>query len=168
MTWRKTGSEFDDECAHVDLTDAAYRTHMEAIGHVYTLELTDCRIPKRSLPRFASSDQLAVAIKQLLDVGFWGDRGSHYELFHHAEVIRQSIAAQQRQRETSKKTSAKYRQKKAENPTSETPEVTRHVTQSTDRQTDMQLGAAGSKTCPHGTDVRFWKCSTCDAQEASA
>ena len=57
-----------------------------------------------------------------------------WTVVHHADVIRQSLAAQQKARETSKKTSANYRAK-AKDSTDVTDDVTRHVTPNTDRQT---------------------------------
>lgn len=170
MTWRKTGSEFDDECALADLTNGAYRTHMEAIGYVYTVELMTCRFPKRSLPRFASSPTLSEDIRELIGAGFWQDASTEYEIVHHADVIRQSLAAQQKQRAISKKTSAKYRQKKAEEPGTDnggTTEVTRHVTPNADRQTDKQLGTGVSKTCEHGKNLAWWKCEECDGRKTA-
>lgn len=149
MTWRKTGSEFDDECANLELSDAAYRTHMEAIGWIYQVEQMPCRIPKHNVRRFASSRDTEAAIKELVAIGFWVDHGNAFEVMHHADVIRQSLAAQQRQRQTSKRTSAKYRAKKSESDTDESPEVTRHVTPNADRQTDKHL-EGDHLSCVHG------------------
>jgi hypothetical protein len=38
VTWVKLGDEFFDDCADAGLSDAAVRTHAEAIGFLYRLE----------------------------------------------------------------------------------------------------------------------------------
>lgn len=185
MTWRKTGMEFDHECADVGLSNGAYRTHMEGIGYIYTAERTDCRIPKRNIRRVAGSETYAQDIRELIDHGFWVDRGDEYEVMHHGDVIRQSLAAQQKQRATSKKTSQKYRQKKAAeqaseqcpNPDSGTTDVTRHVPRHAVSQSDIQTdkqqleGGGDSTTCVHGetngAEIDPWTeqavCPKCEA-----
>jgi hypothetical protein len=57
MTYQKTGTEFWDECAMVGPTDAAVRTHAEAIGWLYRIESDDLRIPKQLVRRFAGSSE---------------------------------------------------------------------------------------------------------------
>jgi hypothetical protein len=64
-------------------------------------------------------------------------------IVHHADVIRQSLAAQLKAREISKKTSAKYRAKDKDS-ADVTHDVTRHVTPNADRQTDKQPREEGS------------------------
>lgn len=153
MTWTKLGSEFFRECFHHGLSDASVRTHGEAIEYLYTCEEMSLRIPKRAVRSFAGSEDATQAVEDLVALEWWADRGTHWEVIHHADVIRQSLAAQQKQRATSKKTSAKYRQKKTEQPESSsdgTTEVTRHVTPNADRQTDKQLERRGSTACVHG------------------
>lgn len=99
MTWTKLGVEFFDDCANAGLTDAAARTHAEAIGWLYRIERSDLRIPKHLVRRFAGSDQADTAAKDLVALGFWSDDGDAYVVEHHAEVIRQSMAAQLAHRE---------------------------------------------------------------------
>ncbi len=38
MTWAKFGTEFPDECAHQGMSDAAYRTHSEALIYLHRVE----------------------------------------------------------------------------------------------------------------------------------
>jgi hypothetical protein len=73
-------------------------------------------------------------VAELVKVGFWRDVGDAYVIVHHADVIRQSLAAQLKAREISKKTSAKYRAKDKDS-ADVTHDVTRHVTPNADRQT---------------------------------
>lgn len=153
MTWRKTGSEFDDECALADLSNGAYRTHQEAIGFIYTVEQMSCRFPKRNILRFAASPSLSDDVSELVGAGFWRDHGAEYEVIHHADVIRQSLAAQSGKRERDKKAQRRHRSK-TENPTDGTTsvsaDVSADVSGDTDRQTDKQLGSRVPTTCRHG------------------
>lgn len=72
MTWTKLGEEWPD--AARELTDAAFRTHVEALcwsnrrGH-------DLTIPKRDLKRFAETDDPDTAVKNLVAAGWWQDCG---------------------------------------------------------------------------------------------
>jgi hypothetical protein len=94
MTYCKLGTEFFDECADAGLSDAAVRTHAEAIIWLYRVEKFDMRIGKHLVRRFAGSDQYEVAIKDLVDAGFWLDDGDAWIVDHHRNIISQSLAAQ--------------------------------------------------------------------------
>lgn len=150
MTWRKTGTEFDDECANVGLSDAAYRTHLEGIGFVYKIENVECRFAKTALRRFATSEHTSEAIRELLDHGFWGEHANHYEIRHHADVIRDSLAAQQNKRDRDRKAQQNRRAKQDKD--SAERDVSGDVsadTRQTDRQTDKHLGERVPTTCEH-------------------
>ena len=125
MTWAKYGHEFWDECAMAGLSDAATRTHAEAIGWLYRLEDTSCRIPKHLVRRFAGSPDYERAAADLVAAGFWADLGEAWEVRHHREVIRQSIAAQRRKRDQDAARQRRHRQKKASDVTAD---VTRDIT----------------------------------------
>ncbi|HEY1319560.1 MAG TPA: hypothetical protein VGF32_04905 [Streptosporangiaceae bacterium] len=116
MTWTKTGSEFSDECAAAAISDSAYRTHHEAIGWLYQIEDTTLRIRKGLIRRFAGSDLWESAAKELADAGFWRDHGDAWEILHHADVIRQSIAAQQQKRDRDKRAQRGHRRRARDNP----------------------------------------------------
>lgn len=97
MTWTKFGAEFFDQCADAGLTDAAVRTHCEAIGWLYHINrpnVRDLSIPPRALRRFANSEDYEAGVAQLVRVEFWRDEGEQYVLVHHADVVRSSLAAQ--------------------------------------------------------------------------
>ncbi len=99
MTWSKFGTEFSAECALAGLTDAAFRLHVETILWIYLVEASTCKVPKRLLGRMLG-EAAETAAAELVAVRFWRDRGSHYEVLHHAPVIRQSIGAQVKHRVT--------------------------------------------------------------------
>ena len=124
MTWTKLGAEFGDECFKADLSDAAFRTHAEAINWIYRVEQDSLRIPERQLRHFAGSDDYQKAVAELLDARFWRERADGYELVHHADVVRQSLAAQRAKRESDKARQRRHRAKSAK----AGPDVTRDVT----------------------------------------
>jgi hypothetical protein len=83
MTWVKTGDEFVDDAA--DLSDAAVRTHMDAL-HWSARRLLDLHVPKRDLPRFAFSPDAGRAVDELVTVGWWLDKGSSWYLAYRPRV----------------------------------------------------------------------------------
>jgi hypothetical protein len=72
VTWTKLGDEFSDEAR--DLSDAAYRTHVDALCWSNRRQL-DLVIPKRDLRRFGETDDPDTAAKELVHGGWWEDRG---------------------------------------------------------------------------------------------
>jgi len=153
MTWTKLGDEFSDECANTGLSDAAYRTHVEAIAWLYRVERMDLHIPKHLLRRFVGSEDWENAVQVLVALGWWRDRGDHYQVVHHEDVIRQSIAAQQAKRSRDKKAQADKRRRDEAKSSSVSDGVSADVIPDTDRQTDKAL--TGSRDLP--SDPRYWK-----------
>lgn len=82
MTWLKTSDDFPDQCA--DLSDAAYRTHHEALSWAMRRE-NGGRIPYREVKRLAESDDAQRAVMELVNLGFWEDDGGAYVVKHHME-----------------------------------------------------------------------------------
>ena len=66
MTWLKLPDDFDDRCD--DLSDAAYRTHVNALLYVMRRELGS-RFPKRMLRRIAQTADPGVAVTSWLHAG---------------------------------------------------------------------------------------------------
>ena len=75
MTWTKLGDEFSDAAA--PLSDAAFRTHVEALCWS-NRRLLDLTISKRELKRFAETDNPNAAAKELVTTGWWEDRGDDW------------------------------------------------------------------------------------------
>jgi len=73
MTWTKLGDEFLPAAA--ELTDAEYRTHVEALIWS-SWRLLDLQLPKADVRRFAESPDAAAAITGLVTKGWWEDRGN--------------------------------------------------------------------------------------------
>jgi len=138
VTWTKLGDEFSDDCANTGLSDAAYRTHVEAIGWLYRVERMDLHIPKHLLRRFVGSEVWEHAVRDLVAVDWWRDRADHYQLVHHEDVVRQSIAAQQSKRSRDKKAQADKRRRDERKAQEVSDDVSADVIPDTDRQTDKQ------------------------------
>jgi hypothetical protein len=80
MTWTKLGEEFSDEAR--DLTDAEFRTHVEALGWSNRRGL-DLRIPKREVRKFTESPDAAEAVDGLAAKGWWIDEGECWNIGAH-------------------------------------------------------------------------------------
>lgn len=75
MTWTKLGDSFIDDA--YDLSDAAFRLHTEAL--IYSnRRLLDLVIPKREVRRFTAVDEYDVAAEELVDRGWWADKGDRW------------------------------------------------------------------------------------------
>jgi hypothetical protein len=93
MTWTKLGDEFADECW--TLSDPAVRLHVE--GLIWSnRKLTDGQLAKDDMQRWARHPDAA---EELVSIGWWKDRGGHYEIVHHLgyqrtreQVAKQSLA----------------------------------------------------------------------------
>ena len=129
MTWTKTGSEFPDDAFNVELSDAAYRTHHEAITYLFKLERTDCFIRTNEVHRFAGSPHAEMAVIELVNNGWWSIKGQGYEVAHHGDIIRSGITAQAKKRDRDKRNQQAWR----------TRNVSGDVSAYADRQTDKQL-----------------------------
>jgi hypothetical protein len=145
MTWVKTGAEFPDDCANVGLSDAAYRTHHEAITWLYTVERMDMLIPKRLAGRVMFSSSAPAAVTELVAHGWWKDVGEAWELRHHADVVRASIATQQNKRSRDKKAQAAARARASQ----KAGRVSDDVSADADSQSDRQ-------TAPRDGDQNAW------------
>lgn len=95
MSWTKLGDEFADDADRLGLTDAAVRTHVDALMWS-NRRLLDLRIPKRDLARFAFSPDAEAAAKDLEAAGWWLDEGETWLLAYHPEwqQTREQVEAQ--------------------------------------------------------------------------
>lgn len=118
MTWAKYGAEFYaqmlDADFRSDLDDACQLTHGQVIHYLYMVESETATIRKRVLPRVASSPKAMEAADELVRHGFWKDNGTSFTVLHHADVIRESLAAQTRTRKGNKERQARRRAKESQ------------------------------------------------------
>jgi hypothetical protein len=94
MTWTKLGDEHGDEAWQ--LSDAAWRTHVEALLWSARLGL-DLQVPKRHLPRFAFSERAADGAAELCATGWWADDGDTWDIgLHRPEWQLESVVIEHR------------------------------------------------------------------------
>jgi hypothetical protein len=160
VTWTKTGAEFPDDAFNVELSDAAYRTHHEAITYLFKLERTDCYIRTDEVRRFAGSPHADMAVTELVNLGWWRVKGQGYEVVHHDDVVRGGITAQVKKRAHDKRAQQKWRDKQR------IAEVSADVNVYPDRQTDKHLGTAPQETCSWHLTEPGKPCENC--REVSA
>ena len=84
MTWLKLSDDYADELARFGLSDAAFRTHTEALGWVMRRE-TGGRLTDRDVSRFAESREVTRAVADLCDLGLWERTPGGYLVRHHME-----------------------------------------------------------------------------------
>jgi hypothetical protein len=77
MTWTRLGDDFSYEAR--GLTDAEFRTHVEALCWSNQRGL-DLVVPKRDLRRFGESADIEVASAGLVAKGWWEDRGDYWHI----------------------------------------------------------------------------------------
>lgn len=82
MTWLKIGEEFPLEMANADLSDAAFRTHIEGLSYAMDRE-NNGRFGKREVKRFAETQNHVAAVQELLDAGFWTADDDVLQIVHH-------------------------------------------------------------------------------------
>jgi len=113
VTWVKTSTSFPDELADLGVSDALYRTHHEVLTYLYNLEKDSCRFKVGRLSKIATSPDAYLAAREAVDLGLWcyHEDDGEYELVNHADVLRQSLAAQRKKRTQDAKDQARARQR---------------------------------------------------------
>ncbi|WP_210441507.1 hypothetical protein [Nocardioides xinjiangensis] len=109
MTWTKLSDDFSDEC-HT-LSDAAFRTHVEALIWVMRRE-TGGHIEARDLKRFAESPHVDLAVTELVSCGWWSVEAQGYRIRHHMEHQPEPDLIAKRRELTAERVK-KHRRKKA-------------------------------------------------------
>lgn len=82
MTWLKLSDDFGDQCA--DLSDTAFRTHVEALLWTMRRETAGV-VTTRDVSRFAESADGRDAVTELVARGFWDEYDNGYLIRHHME-----------------------------------------------------------------------------------
>lgn len=166
MTWAKFGVEFFDQLADAGLSDAAVRTHTEALHYLYRLEDMDMRIAKHLVRRFAGSAEWEQATKDLVAAKLWRDDGDAFVVEHHAEVFRSSLAVQLKHRDTERE---RQRRKRARDGADVGPNVGSNVgATQTDRHTDIQTPlreATNEDVVDDASACPTWGCSQPEGHE---
>jgi hypothetical protein len=110
VTWTKLGDEYSDAAA--DLSDAAFRTHVEALGWS-NRRLLDLVIPKRALRRFAETADPDAAVRELIASGWWEDRGDAWWIGCRFPEWQVERAVVEHRRNVSAETSRRHRMHRA-------------------------------------------------------
>jgi hypothetical protein len=132
MTWTKLGDEFSD--AAWNLSDAAWRTHVEALlwSNRFGMDLV---VPKRHLPRFALSEVAGQAAAELCATGWWKDTGDFWDISARFAEWQLESAVVERRRADAALRQRRHRMHKAGNHTlclaGRCPAVTRDETRYT-------------------------------------
>ncbi len=142
MTWLKTSDDYPDDCARAGLSDAAYRTHHEALSWTMRRE-TGGAISVRDVRRFAETTDPDAAIAELVACGFWEPDDDGYRIVHHMDHQPTPDELEQR-RALRRERDRRYRARRLEQTT--TPETTRRTSHRTSRPTGT--GRVGSGTSP--------------------
>ena len=109
MTWTKLSDDYSDECR--DLSDAAFRTHTEAL--IWTMRReTGGYIEARDVRRFAESPHAEIAVDELIAVGWWTVERQGYQIRHHMEHQPEPDLIAKRRADTAERVK-KHRRKKA-------------------------------------------------------
>lgn len=112
MTWLKLGEEFTVEVANLELSDAAFRTHVEGLAYATDRE-NDGIFTDREVGRFAESPDAVPAAQELVDKGLWQRReDGKLQIIHHmAEQPTAEYLRDKRQVETNRQ--RRHRETKA-------------------------------------------------------
>jgi hypothetical protein len=82
--WLKLSDDFADDLYRDQLSDSAFRTHVEGLAWSCR-HLLDGRLPRRSLMRFAFSDDPEAAAAELVAAGYWQQDADAWLIVHHIE-----------------------------------------------------------------------------------
>lgn len=81
MTWTKIDENFPEDCARVQLSDAAVRTHLEAL--VWSMRRENGgRLRTRDLDRLADTEHPKDAADELVSAGFWTQLPGGWQVEH--------------------------------------------------------------------------------------
>lgn len=134
MVWLLLSDDFAEDVARVELSDAAFRTHVE--GLLWTMRrLTDGRIGPRELRRLAETEDPQAAVRELVAAGFWtGLPDGGFQIQHAMEHQPEAEVVETRRRQNAER-QARHRRKKAGLPAADEAEdgVTGPVTRDTTR-----------------------------------
>ncbi len=95
--WTKVSDDYGDQCARLGLSDAAFRTHLEALLWTMRRE-SGGNIEERDVRRFAESPLVDAAVQELVDLGCWTKTQEGFRLNLHMEhQIEPEVIARRRE-----------------------------------------------------------------------
>jgi hypothetical protein len=112
MTWVKLSDDFGPRMAAYQVSDAAFRTHVEALNWCM-FRLNDGVIPVGELIRFLESPNWSAAVDELIDIGLWSMNEGNQTLSVHFGMEWQRTPEQvEKERAATAARVAKHRAKK--------------------------------------------------------
>ena len=93
--WVRTSEQFSIDCSRARLSDAAYRTHHEALAWSADRRM-DGLIPRGDVRRFAGSADYLAAVEELVASKFWSDEGESLRIVAHIDDQPTAVAVDQR------------------------------------------------------------------------
>ena len=141
MTWTKISDDFSEQCA--DLSDAAFRTHVE--GLIWSMKReSGGMITKRDVDRLAESEHAHEAVAELVERRFWTQLDNGYQIEHHMEHQPEpDVIAARRDLDAERQRRAR-RKKAGLDSTPSRRDVTRDVTRDEMRDHPRDPGRVGS------------------------
>lgn len=110
ILWTKLDTGFPEDMMRAGVSSDAFRTHVEAIAWAYRNDGI-LVIPARLLPRIAGADEPEDAAAELCDLGLWERTPAGLLIVHHADVIRESVDAQEARRKGSRERQQAHRER---------------------------------------------------------
>jgi len=113
MTWTKLSDDFGDQCA--SLSDAAFRTHVEAL--IWTMRReTGGYLSTRDVTRLAESLHSDMAAAELVQAGYWSIENDGYRVVHHMEHQPEiEVIAARRRNDAERQRRKRYKAARVEN-----------------------------------------------------
>lgn len=141
FVWLKLSDDFGELCARLELSDAAFRTHVEGMAWAMQRE-NGGKVYKNEVKRFAESDQYQNAVDELVRKDCWSvnEKGYIIKLHMEHQIEPEVIAARRNanaQRQRKSRLNMLRRSK-------ETPQPTNDFARDTTRDDTRDAGLDGS------------------------
>jgi hypothetical protein len=140
VTWLLLSDDFPGDLYRDELSDAAFRTHVEGLAWSAD-HLLDGRLPARSLVRFAFTDDPKAAAAELVAAGYWRLEGDAWQIVHHLEHQPTRDVVERRRRLNAER-QARHRERKLTD--AERRDTTRDVTRDVTRDATRDPGREGN------------------------
>lgn len=146
--WLKLSDDFGVDCARVGLSDAAFRTHTEALLWIMSRE-NGPMIDSRDLRRFAETAEPARAVAELVEAGYWEPVGDRWHVLHQMKHQPEPDLIAKRREDTAERKRRQRRKQARLDDVPTGPAVPSRVTSVvTERETRVGAGRDGKTIKP--------------------
>jgi len=162
MTWAKLSDTYGDECS--TLSDAAFRTHTEAI--VWTMRReAGGYFDAREVKRFGESPHVDMAVAELVACGWWSIEGQGYRVNHHMEHQPEPEIVQKRRADAAERQRRKrYKAAKLPVPEAQSRRDNPRDSDSDDPRDPGRDGSGRDGVNPAGTREQQTDCDRCSGR----